>query len=141
MNRRGQRHSGFTLIETLAAGLILAVSAAAIGLTTRSALRSLSLARDFQQAGGLLDRTLRKIDVVGPAAVKTLGPAEGSFEAPDDRFRWQADIAARTEGSLYEVTVTVSWLTSWGDERSVQAQTLLNDPREADEADVQWGDL
>ena len=59
-NRRG-----FTLIETLVAGVILALSAVAIGSTVSHCMRSLTLARDYQTAAELLDRTFTKIDIIG----------------------------------------------------------------------------
>ena len=141
MHRQRQRHrKGFTVVEALAAGVILAISAAVIGTSVSQALASLQLARDYQLAAELLDATLTKIDLIGPVRLVWEGPTEGQFPPPLDRFTWQADIDARLEGSLYEVTVRILWQTATG-QRSVQAQTLLNDPLNSRKAELDWEHL
>lgn len=141
-NRLGRRRrGGFTLIETLAAGLILALSGAVLSTAVRQAVRSLALARDYQRAAELIDRTLTKIDLVGPARLSIEGPTGGVFRPPHERFTWQVRIDSRVEGHLYEVTVRVSWLAPGGKMRSAQVQTLLNDPPRSRPENLLWEDL
>ena len=104
-------------------------------------MRSLTLARDYQRAAELLDRTFTKIDLIGPALLYLEGPTAGVFEPPHQDFAWQAQIDTRLDGSLYEVTVTITWQTAGGTYRSIQAQTLLNDPPGSRSSDILWEDL
>ncbi len=142
MNRRTRRQSaGFTLIEALVAGMILAMSSVALSLGVRTGIRSLALGKDFQRAAELMDRTLTKIDTVGPGRVLVEGPIEGVFDPPHDRFAWSASIEPLSEGHLYDVTVRIYWEQVGGKLRSVEAQTLLNDARAEGESGPGWDDL
>jgi len=142
MSKRIKGHSGgFTLVETLVAGVILALSAAVLGVTISQSMRSLALARDYQQAAELLDKTLTKIDLVGPARLLYEGPREDVFSPPHERFSWQVQIEPRTQGHLYEVTVRILWETPGGTKRSVEAQTLLNDQPDSRPTDLDWDSL
>ena len=137
-----ERSRGFTLVEVLVAGVILALSAGALGLTLSQSMQSLALARDYQRAAELLDRTFTKIDMIGPARMYYEGPNEGFFEeAQNERFAWQAKIDTRLEGNLYEVTVQIMWQTSGGQTRSIEAQTLLNDPAGSRSSELYWDEL
>ena len=52
---KARRHcDGFTLVETLAAGVILALSGAVLSMAVKGSMRSLTLARDYQLAAELL---------------------------------------------------------------------------------------
>ena len=136
------RRRGFTLIEGLVAGMILAGSAAALSLSIRQAMRSTAMARNYQRAAELLDITLIKIDTVGPARLALEGPKEGVFEPPYQRFTWDAAIEAPAEGHLYDVTVRIRWPNAAGTMKSVKAQTFLNDPpRDDNQSTPAWEDL
>lgn len=142
MSRRQRQHAaGFTLVETLAAGLILALSAAALALSARQNLKALENARDYQQAAELLDEVLTKIDLIGPARLELEGPAEGIFPPPAERFRWQASIALYDQGSLYDVVVRVSWLRPDGSQGQAEIETLLHDPPGSRSGQLEWDDL
>ena len=149
MNRQNRRHPdrckiarrGFSIVEALAAGMILAISAAAVTLTVRQAVRSLTMARDYQIAAELTDRTLTKIDTLGPGRILREGPTSGNFSEPNDRFAWEAAIDQRLDGHLYDVTVKITWQVG-GASRLVEVQTFLNDPNDTDEQDLlPWEDL
>ena len=142
MNRHARRQSGgFTLTEALAAGMVLALSASALGLIVSQSIRSLASARDYQQAAELLDATLTKIDTVGPAMLLEFGPTDGVFDQPNERFSWKATISRQLTGHLYDVTVSVRWETASGKQRSAKAQTYLNDPRTVLDSRLRWSDL
>jgi len=151
MNKRNWRHydtrlpassrRAFTLVETLAAGVILAFSAAVLGVAVRGGIRSLAVSRDYQRAAELLDRVLTKIDTIGPARLLDEGPTEGRFTPPHDRFTWSAAIVPRFEGHLYEVTACITWQTPGAEQRSIEAQTLLNDPPDVPQSKLRWSDL
>ena len=137
-----QRTAGFTLVEVLVAGVILALSAVALGMAVSNCMNSLGLARDYQRAAELLDRTFTKIDLIGPSLLLYEGPTQGVFNEPHQKFSWQAEIDdSRLEGHLYEVTVSIFWQTPSGKLRSIKAQTLLNDPPDSDQSELFWEDL
>ena len=134
-----RRRGGFTLVEALAAGIILAMAGAVLGGSLSQTYESLNVARDNQRAAELLDEVLTRIDMIGPERLGREGPTEGRFQG-DDRFSWRAQISPRLQGHLYEVTAVVSWATPRG-QRSVQAQTLLNDPPGSRDASLDWDSL
>ena len=131
---------GYTLVEALAAGVILAASAGVLGRIVSGTMESMRVARDVQRAAQLLDQTLTKIDTIGPQRLLEEGPADGAFPPPDGQFRWRAAIESRLGGHLYEVTVHVSWPTDRG-VRTVSATTLLNDPPQSRSGTVRWDQL
>jgi len=142
MDRRRRRSAGgFTLVEALAAGVILAISAVALGAIASASVRSLGRAREIQRAAGLLDSVLTRVDMIGPARLSEQGTLTGAFDEPDDRYSWSVSIAPEMEGHLYGVTVRIWWPTAAGRTRSVEVQTLLNDPPGARNAAVMWDDL
>ncbi len=105
-------------------------------------MRSLSLARDYQVAAELLDRTFTKIDLIGPALLYYEGPTNGLFEQPrHDKFAWQTVITPSLQGDLYKVTVRIIWQTPSGKPRFIEAQTLLNDPADSRPNELYWEDL
>jgi type II secretory pathway pseudopilin PulG len=136
--RHGRR--GFTLVEALVAGMILALGVAVIGTSVSRAYGSLSDARDERRAAMLLDELLTKIDLIGPARIASEGPRQGQFDDADERFSWSIDIQSRPQGHLYEVTVTLSW-PSDGRHKSVRIQTYLNDPPSLRDPLLRWRDL
>jgi len=138
LSRTTARHAaGFTLVEALAAGVILSISAAMIGMGVSQSMVSLQRADDYQKAAELLDDVLTRIDIIGPERLLREGPDEGDL---DNRFRWKATIKSRFEGDLYDVTVRILWTTPDG-ERSVQGHTMLNDPLMSKSQTIQWDDL
>ena len=142
MNKRTQRQpDGFTLVEVLVAGVILALSAAVLGMTISQSMRSLALARDYQEAAELLDKTLTKIDLIGPSNLLNEVPSENMFEPPHDRFAWKVQIEPYAQGHLYEVTVHILWKTPGGTTRSIEAQTLLNDPPDSRPTELDWDSI
>lgn len=138
---RPHRHSrAFTVVEALAAGTILAVTALIVGPSISGALVGLEDARDLQRAVQLLDETLTRIDLIGPERVSREGPLTGQFEPPDDRFAWETDIEPTLPGDLYKVTVRVSWTGPRGQHTAV-AQTLLNDGPGSHDETLEWRNL
>jgi type II secretory pathway pseudopilin PulG len=140
--KRRQFGRGFTLVEVLAAGMILALSAAAIGLGVRQSLNSLNKARDYQQAAELLDRVMTKIDLLGPGVVSAEGPLTGQFEPPREKFEWESQIELlASESWLYEVTVRIAWMNPAGHRQTVEAQTWLFDPPKEEPSGLTWEDV
>ncbi len=141
MRRRRGNLGGFTIVEALLAGVVLTLSASVLGLAVSQAMRSLTAARDYQQAAELLDRTLTKVDMIGPTRLYYEGPAEGVFDSPHERFAWRVAVSPVGEGDLYEVTVSVMWPRPGGSVGSASATTLLNDPQGARSALLGWDNI
>jgi hypothetical protein len=137
---RRPRRAGFTIIEALLAGMILAIVGVAITSAATRALHHAETARGYEHAAELLDRTMTRIDLIGPERLLREGPLQGEFAAPDQMYRWEADIESLTLGDLYEVTVRVSWPTGAG-RRSAQLSTRLNDAPGSRDISLQWEDL
>jgi hypothetical protein len=140
MPRRPRHAAAFTVVEALAAGTILAVSALIVGPSVSSALVGLQDGRDLQRAAQLLDETLTRIDLLGPERVSREGPLEGQFEPPDDRFSWQTQIEPTVPGDLYKVTVRIRWAGPRG-AHVASAQTLLNDATGSHDETLEWRNL
>ena len=136
--RRRHKIGGFTIVEALLAGVVLTLSASVLGLACSQAVRSLTSARDYQQAAELLDRTLTKVDMIGPTRLYDEGPNQGVFQTPHERFSWKVSVSPVGGGDLYEVTVNVMWPRPGGSVGSASATTLLNDPQGARAAFLSW---
>ena len=137
---RANCRGGFTLIEALAAGLILSLTGMAIGGAVVQSMRSASLARDYDRAAELLDRALTRIDLIGPYRIYSEGPRDGQFEPPYEMFEWRAQIDPLLSGDLYDVEVEVTWHHGRG-RRTVKAHTRLNDPPKSRNSYLRWEDL
>ena len=141
-NRTQRRSGGFSLVEALAAGMILAASAIVIGGGVTQAMRSQSIVRDTLWAAELLDHVLTQIDMIGPARLYYgHAPTQGPL---DERFSWQAKVEPQLEGDLYEVTVQINWQAPHAGEsasRVVKAHTLINDAPGSRNLTLEWEDL
>ncbi len=137
---RHRRHGGFTLIEALVAGIILAMAVAVIGTTLSHAYASLTDAKEEGHAAILMDDLLTKIDLIGPARIASEGPRQGRFDGEEERFSWSAEISNRPQGHLYEVTATVFWDYA-GKTKSIRVQTYLNDSPNSRDSTLKWKDL
>jgi Tfp pilus assembly protein PilV len=135
------RRGGFTLAEALVAGVLLSLSAGVLSLITTRGMAALERSRDLHRAAGLLDATLTRIDLVGPARAQVEGWTSGQFPQPDDRFAWQAEILPDPNSNLYDVTVTITWTDSGRRPHSARGRTLLDDPPGSHSPDLQWDDL
>ena len=135
--RRSRPRAGFTLVEVLAAGVILAAFAAVLSMSVSHTMASLTRAEEDVLAAQYLDEVLTRIDLLGPERMLREGPMGGVL---DERFSWAAEIRPRLTGSLYEIGVRIEWSTQGGT-RSVEGHTLLNDPWGSRDPRLQWEDL
>ena len=134
------RASGFTLVEALAAGVILSISVVALGSLVIRAMESLRVGREYQTAAELLDRTMTKIDLMGPDRLSREGPTNGQFSPPFEKYSWEAQIDWRIEGHLYDVKLTVTWEEPTG-MRLAELKTVLNDEPGSRNENLKWDDL
>ena len=135
-----RRRGGFTLIEALAAGLILSLTGMAIGGAVVQSMQSASIARNYERGTELLEDVLVRIDLIGPARIYSEGPRAGRFEPPHDQFEWRSTVEPLISGDLYDIQVSVTWPHGRG-RRTVSAHTRLNDPPKSRNAFLRWEDL
>ncbi len=119
------RHSGFNLVETIVASVILSGAVLALGAVSSGTLTQTRLNRQYEAAASIIDRQLTLIDAVGIDAFIEQGQTEGVVEEWEPGYAW----AVRTEyegiDNVYLVTVTVRWLER-NRPRQIAVQTKLN---------------
>ena len=137
---RGRKNSsGFTLVETILASVILCGAVLALGAISTRSLGQTKLNRQYEVAAALADRQLTLIDYIGVEDFIELGQTEGEFGAGDafsntsqneksnvgPRYRWEAVTEYRDIDNLYKVNITVSWVER-NRRHSVSVDTMLN---------------
>ncbi|MEM9418799.1 MAG: hypothetical protein AAGA25_07100 [Planctomycetota bacterium] len=133
------RIHGFTIIESLIAGMILALFAAALASTTAQSTRAALRAQDQRKAAEWLDTVFTRIDMIGPARLSLEGPVQGSL---DDRFNWS--IVLDTDAvnpDLYLISVVISYTGADGRPARVEGYTQIHDPVGRRFVAAQWEDL
>jgi Tfp pilus assembly protein PilV len=123
--RADKNKTGFTLVETIAASIILCIAVLALGAIGSRSLGSTKLNREYEVAAALADKQLTYIDYVGVEDFIETGKMEGQFEGFGSTYLWRAATAYEGTDNLYQVTMTVSWLNR---KRlySVSVDTMLN---------------
>lgn len=130
---------GFTIVECLIAGVILALFAAALAGTTAQSTRAATRAQDHRQAAEWLDTVLTRIDMIGPSRLSLEGPVQGAL---DDRFNWSVTIDNdATYPDLYLISVVVTYRGNDGRPARVVGHTQLHDPVGRRSTTANWEDL
>lgn len=109
MTRTYHNTKGFTLVEVIAASIILCgvvMIAGAIG--TRS-LVGARLDRRYETAASLADKQLSLIEYVGIDSIVEMGGLDGDFDASGDAYHWEIATEYQEIDNLYLVTITVTW--------------------------------
>ena len=126
MTMAGYSKKGFSLVEVLAASVLLGGAVVVLcGLSARS-LEAVRLNREYERAWDLLDRQLILLDEVGVGSFLEEGRNSGQIKdaASGRQWRWRADVENLDITGVYEVTLRVEW-DSGGRVRSVTGQTRL----------------
>jgi len=124
--RADKNRTGFTLVETIAASIILCIAVLALGAIGSRSLGSTKLNREYEMAATLADKQLTYIDYVGVEEFIETGTVEGQFKkGSGSTYFWRAATAYEGTDNLYQVTVTVNWFNR---KRlySVSVDTMLN---------------
>lgn len=119
------RYSGFNLVETLVAGMILSGAVLTLGAISTNALTNTRLNRHYEVAASLVERQLTLIDFAGIDEFIEAGQMEGLFEEFEPGYRWEVTTEYEGTDSLYRVTITVSWMEGKRPYR-MTVQTMLN---------------
>ena len=86
MRRTTKNNGGFTLVEVIAASVILCGAVMIVGSITTHALIGTRLDRRYEIAASLADKQLNMIDYVGIDSVGELGQMEGDIEESGDSY-------------------------------------------------------
>lgn len=117
-----RRRSGFTLIEVLAAlillGIVLPVAMRGVSLSLAAA----STAKHLSEAGQLADQKLNEVVLTGDWAQSGLS---GDFSPDHPDYQWVVQSQQRDYG-LNEVQVRVTWVQR-GQQRDFTINTLVYD--------------
>ena len=118
---------GFTIIEVLAAMLLIGIVIPVAMTAANIALRSAAMVRHRHEATMLAEQKLSEILAVRDVAAAGTG---GPFEPPWDEYRWELS-TEQADFSIVNVTATVFW-TEREVERSMSLTTLVF-PKPSDE--------
>lgn len=117
--------SGFTLVETIVATVILCGAVLALGAISTRSLSQTKVNRQYETAAALVDRQLGFIDYIGVKDFVGSGQTEGDFEAIDKTYHWAVATKYLGIDNLYLVNVTVSWVEQ-NRVHSISVDTRLN---------------
>jgi prepilin-type N-terminal cleavage/methylation domain-containing protein len=110
MRLRIKGKSGFTLVEVIAASVILCGAVMIVGSIATRALVGTRLNRRYEMAASLADKQLSMIDYVGIDAVSEMGQMEGDIELSGDSYHWTVQTEYQELDNLYLVKATISWV-------------------------------
>jgi len=105
-----RKAKGFTLVEVIAASVILCGAVMLVGRVGTQAMTGTKLNRHYEMACSLVERQLTLLDYVGIDAFIESGETEGQSDDLGYTFNWQAETEYLELDSLYSVKITVSWL-------------------------------
>jgi prepilin-type N-terminal cleavage/methylation domain-containing protein len=126
MPKTDKRHSqGFTLVEVIAASVILSGAVMLVGSIGTQAMIGTGLNRRYEMASSLIDKQLNLIDYLGIDAFIESGETEGDSEDFGFPMHWQVETEDQEIDSLYLVRITVSWVER-NRPYSVTIDTLFN---------------
>jgi prepilin-type N-terminal cleavage/methylation domain-containing protein len=101
---------GFTLVEVIAASVILCGAVMLVGTIGTQAMTGTKLNRRYEMAVSLIDRQLSMIDYLGIDAFIESGESQGQSGDYGYAFSWEVQTEYQEIDSLYLVRVIVSWI-------------------------------
>ncbi len=119
---------GFTIIEALAASIILAMAIAIICSLSGKSLSQTRHSLDYEQAWQMMDRQFILIEQMGIKSFILKGQTEGVIAASVDeetgeaKYQWKAEVESLLDDKLYQITLTIVW----GDGKHIAAATMIN---------------
>ncbi len=104
-----RKDTGFTLVEVIAASVILCGAVMLVGRVGTQAMTGTKLNRRYEMAASLVDRQLSLIDYLGIDAFIEAGESEGDSEDFGYMFHWEVVTEYLEIDSLFLVRITVMW--------------------------------
>ncbi len=123
--RTSKNKNGFTLVETIAATILLSFSVLALAAGATRSLSNTKLNRQREVAAALADQQLTMIDKIGVEEFILLAQTEGVFEDYEPTYTWAVVTESDIIDYLYQVRVIISW-TELNKNYSVVVDTMLN---------------
>lgn len=125
---------GFTLVEVIAASVILCGAVMLVGRVGTQAMTGTKLNRHYEMACSLVERQLTLLDYVGIDAFIESGETEGQSDDLGYTFNWQAETEYLELDSLYSVKINVSWLEGIRP-YSITVETMFDGVAQMEEGD------
>lgn len=119
------RQTGFNLVETIVASMILSGAVLTLGSISTNAVVGTRLNQHYQTAASLVEARLVQIDVMGITEFIESGQTEGVEEVLEPGYRWEVTTSYQDTDNVYLVSVTVSWLEGKRP-YEITVQTMLN---------------
>ena len=104
-----RRAKGFTLVEVIAASVILCGAVMLVGRVGTQAMTGTKLNRRYEMAVSLIDKQLSLIDYIGIDAFIDAGESEGQSDDFGYTFLWSVETEYQEIDSLHLVKITVTW--------------------------------
>jgi prepilin-type N-terminal cleavage/methylation domain-containing protein len=123
--RSAKKRRGFTLVEVIAASVILCGAVMVVGSISARALIGTRLNRRYEAAACVADRQLAMIDYIGIDSIGELGQMEGDTEDSGQTYHWSIATEYQEIDNLYLVTATVTWVEA-NRPYSLVVDTMLN---------------
>ena len=117
--------SGFNLVETLVATMILSGAVLTLGAISTNALTDTRLNRHYEVAASLAEKQLSLIDYMGIDEFIEADQMEDVFEEPKPGYHWEVNTEYQGIDNLYLVTMTMSWMEG-KKPYNLTVQTMLN---------------
>lgn len=108
LNRKNKR--GFTLVEVIAASIILCAVVMIAGTIGTHSLVGTRLNRRYEMAASLADRQLSLIEFAGIDSIVEMGSLDGDSEELGYLYHWEIVTEYQEIDNLYLVTITVGWV-------------------------------
>ena len=133
MRRATRNKKGFTLVEVIAASVILCGAVMIVGSIATRALIGTRLNRRYEKAASLADKQLNMIDYVGIDTISEQGVMEGDIDESGETYHWSIETEYQELDNLYLVTATISWVEANRPYRLI-VDTMFNGTTIASEA-------
>ncbi len=101
---------GFTLVEVIAASIILCAVVMIAGAIGTHSLVGTRLNRRYEMAASLADRQLSLIEYAGIDSIVETGTLDGDSEELGYLYHWEVVTEYQEIDNLYLVTITVGWV-------------------------------
>ena len=101
---------GFTLVEVIAASIILCAVVMIVGAIGTHSLVGTRLNRRYEMAASLADRQLSLIEYAGIDSIVEMGTLDGDSEELGYLYHWEVVTEYQEIDNLYLVTITVGWV-------------------------------
>ncbi|HUV66130.1 MAG TPA: prepilin-type N-terminal cleavage/methylation domain-containing protein [Sedimentisphaerales bacterium] len=130
-NRKNKR--GFTLVEVIAASIILCAVVMIAGAIGTHALVGTRLNRRYEMAASVADRQLSLIEYAGIDSIVEMGSLDGDSDELGYPYHWEIVTEYQEIDNLYMVTIIVSWAEG-NRPYTLTVDTMFNGTTQTEEA-------